>query len=345
MCAKIFLCLLLISLTVLYHGASTLMQSESIFIIEEELSNYSFSCPPGQLVGLSADRMTLLFYDVEKQQLVMSKDLPLQGQLIQSSVDGKLHVITHDAYVTIVENYELKTYSVPAIKASSIVIVNELVCITPTIESSSALFMCFNLRNGSDRWHNCGDDIHINSGDPAFVDTVKPWVYILGPYLSNQRYTLSVNHECLDRAVSNSNPLDPDSGSGQIWFSYDGSRIFLNNGMTLFASNDDNDMKLHGDFNASHKQYHYNYFSQSSIPPYNVAGIRTDINTTIHYYGWPYLMPVADSAKSIPIPPQARAGAAEEVHMCDTDGISVTYALVKYSFLGGTTKTGVVVLK
>ena len=322
------------------------MLNESIYVLKEELSTYSFRCPPGQLVGLSADRMTLLFYDIEKQQLIMSKDLPLRGQLIQSSVDGKLHVVTHDAYVTIVENYEQKTYSVPAIKASSIVIVNELVCITPSIDSSSVPpFMCFNLKNSSDRWHNCGYNSYEDNGQ-AFVDTEKSWVYILGGSNVKQKFCLSVSRECLEAVKSSNNPVDSysDYDASQLWFSYDGSRIFLNNGMTLYASNDDNDMNPHGDFNASYEQYYYNYFSQSSIPPYNIAGIRTDINTTIHYYGWPYLMPVVDSAKSIPIPPQARAGAAEKVHMCDTDGVSVTYAVVKYSFLGGTTKTGVVAL-
>ena len=115
--------------------------------------------------------------------------------------------------------------------------------------------------------------------------------------------------------------------------------------MTLFASNDDNDMQPHGDFNASYEQYYYNYLSQSSLPPYDIAGIRSDFNSTIHYYTWPYLMPVADSTAFIPIPPQARAGGAEEVHMCDAGGKSVMYVLVKYTSWGGTTKNGVVILK
>ena len=41
----------------------------------------------------------------------MSKDLPLPGQLIQSFVDGKIHTVTHDGYVTIVENYMSKRYT------------------------------------------------------------------------------------------------------------------------------------------------------------------------------------------------------------------------------------------
>ena len=152
MCVTTFFSLL-VFLCMLQYGTS-LKQNETIYILGNILSTYSFSCPPGQLVGLSADRMTLLFYDVVKRQLVMSRDLPLQGQLIQSSIDGSLHVVTHDSYVTIVENYELKTYPVPVIKASSVIILKDLVCITPTIENSAA-FLCFNVKNDSDRWHAC----------------------------------------------------------------------------------------------------------------------------------------------------------------------------------------------
>lgn len=311
----------------------TLLQNDTIYILEEELSTYSFSCPPGQLVGLSADRMTMLFYDLEKQQLVMSKDLPLPGQLIQSSVDGKI-VVTHDSYVTIVENYEPKTYPVSAIKSSSIVIVKDLVCITPSIEESPS-FICLNLKNSSDHWHGCGNGYDEDS--QGFVDSAKSWVYTLG----SQKYNLSDNGGCLEVVSDNTDSFNSD----QLWFSYDGSRIFLNNGMTLFASDDDKDMQPHGDFNASYREYYYNYFSQSSLPPYDIAGIRSDLNSTIHYYSWPYLMSVADSTAAIPIPPQARAGYAEEVHMCDASGKSVTYVLVKYAFYGGTTKTGIVLLK
>ena len=335
MCTKAFLSVLLVSLAI-QSGASTVMKNDSIYILKEELSAYSFSCPPGQLVGLSADRMKMLFYDLEKQKLVMSKDLPLPGQLIQSSMDGKLQVITHDSYVTIVENYEQKTYPVQAINASSILIVKDLVCITPWIEDSPS-FICFNIKNSSDRWHGC-HGYYYNEDIEGFVDSAKSWVYTL--YL--QKYNLSKNGECLESVGYN---RYRDIHGDQLWFSYDGSRIFLSNGMTLYASDDDNDMQHHGDFNASYKEYYYKYFSQSSIPPYNIAAIRTDHSSTIYYYSWPYLMPIANSTAYIPIPPQAREGGAEEVYMCNVGGKSVTYVLVKYAFLDGTTKTGVIFLK
>ena len=72
-------------------------------------------------------------------------------------MDRKFHVITHDSYVTTVESYEPKTnYPVPAIKSSSIAIMKDLVCITPSIEDSPS-FICLNLKNSSDHWHGCGN--------------------------------------------------------------------------------------------------------------------------------------------------------------------------------------------
>lgn len=332
----IALCLLFAS-SMLLSGAAA--KNDTIYFIEDELSTYSFSCPPAHLVGLSADHKSLLFYDIKKQQLIMSKDLPLPGQLIQSSNDGSLHVVTHDSYVTIVKDYKLKTYSVPIIESSSIVIVRELVCITPDSHSEeTAAFMCLNVNNASDDWHGCGNYEDVDG--QAYINEAKGWVYI---YTSREmrRFKLLSDHECLE-SIDSGGENNYDS-SEPLGFSYDGSRVFLYNGMTLTADFS----KPRGDFNASNNLYYYNYFSQSSLLPHNVAGIRTDVNDTVYLYGWPYLMPVANTAKSIPIPSQASAFGAKEVHVCDDliAGVNTTYVVANYMLANGATKTAVVTLK
>ncbi len=76
-----------------------------------------------------------------------------------------------------------------------------------------------------------------------------------------------------------------------IWYSYDGSRIFLDNGLTLTASSTpQTDMQVHGDFNSSYTKYQYNWFSQSGNSPYLIAGLRSDLNDTVLYYTWPHLL-------------------------------------------------------
>ena len=319
----------------------TSAQNDTVYWIEEEISAYSFTCSPApQLVGLSANNKSVLFYNIEKGQLTMSKDLPLPGQLIQSSDDGSLHAITHDSYVTIVKGEKLKTYPVSAIKSSSIVIVKDLVCVTLEISPSISddTFLCLDTKNASDKWHECAMGIISGMGDnAAYLNVANDWVYVSDGL---QPFKLTSARDCLQIVANYEN----DYGNGEkLWFSYDGLRMFLSNGMSLTANERP---QSHGDFNASFRLYDYNYFSQSSIQPYNIAGIRSDVNDTVYLYSWPYLMPIPGLAKSVPVTSQGMVGGAEEVHVCDdtTTGRNTTYVVVKYSF-NGVSKTAVVTLK
>lgn len=343
--------LFFVSWTVLAQCQAPPLQkfTESIYLIEEELSTYSFSClnwPTGQLVALSADRKSLLFYDIERQQLRMTKHLPMPGQLIQSSKDGSLHVVTHNSYVTLAQagNSELKVYPTSTTRASSVVIMEGLVCITPGM-GRSATFLCLNIRNESNKWRKCDG---YKYGLRGFADTAKGWVYTLCPGSDMNKFKPTSDQDCLESVQSHSNHLhsqvsDNDYGDHQIWFSYDGSRMFLNTGRALAASDDpDKDMKTIGYFNASNSLYYYNYISERSFPPYDIAGIRTDVGNTIYYYNGGSLMPVPDSGKPLPIPPQATSVHAEEVHICDITFVNVTYIVAKYGFPDGSIKTGVI---
>ena len=99
--------------------------------------------------------------------------------------------------------------------------------------------------------------------------------------MGSEKLTISKNGKYLGDTRGNNYQDYDDLPGDQIWFSYDGSRIFLNNGVTLYASDDDNDMQPHGDFNTSHEQYYYNYFSQSSIPllAFKLISIAQSITT------------------------------------------------------------------
>lgn len=140
-----------------------------------------------------------------------------------------------------------------------------------------------------------------------------------------------------DRQCLSSKNYFVDTYGEQLWFSYDGSRIFLDTGLTLTSSNDDSDMQPHGDFNSSHGMYEYLYFSQSSKSPYNIVGIRKDLNDTIFYYSWQYLNFV--NSEPIPPPPQGRIYGAEEVHVCDRIN-----AIVRLNSSGNSIKIGLVPL-
>lgn len=72
-------------------------------MIDDKLYAYTFSCASSQLTALSADRMSLLFYDVEKQMKTASVALHLPGELLQVTADGQRIAVTHDSYISVVQ--------------------------------------------------------------------------------------------------------------------------------------------------------------------------------------------------------------------------------------------------
>ena len=325
--------------------------TNGIFLINiTDVYSYTYSCSIDQLVALSADQKSLLFYDIEKPELPTptSVNLPLPGELFALSVDGKRVVVTHDSYVSVVLNHghmhSIKTYPISVVQASSVMIIEELVCLVPAFDQWMYI-QCLNMDNGATC--TCNNDIY--AGGLGFVDTTKNWVYVIDQGLdpqsmhkynvSSARQSTGAKTRCLEYLHDN-----PDFGTydyGQrLWFSYDGSQIFLENGLTLTASNDNLDMKPGGNFNSSYETYQYSYFSQSYKNPNVIAGIRSDANNTIYYYTWPYLSPITSKTTVIPAPPHGKANGAQEVHICDD--LDITYAVVKYTFSDGTTKIGVI---
>ena len=327
------------------HGSSSL----SIFLINiTDVHSYTYSCSINQLVALSADRKSLLFYDIEKPEsppTPTSVKLPLPGGLFTLSADGKQVVVTHDSYISVILNHNhthsIKTYAISVVQASSVMIIEEFACLIPAFDQWTNI-QCVNMDGGA----TCACDNQVYAGGLGFADTAKNWVYVIDQELDPQsmhKYKVSRHSTtktwCLEYLHDN-----PDFGTynygRHLWFSYDGTRIFLENGLTLGASDDNSDMKPRGDFNSSYETYQYSYFSQSIKNPYVIAAIRSDTNNTIYYYTWPYLTPISSKTTVIPTPPQGKVNGAQEVHICDN--LDTTYAVVKYTFSDGTTKIGVV---
>lgn len=330
--------LVVLSLILIIQCSALHTNNNRTYIISEDLYTYIFSCASGQLVALSADKKSLLYYDVEQQSLTTSIDLPLPGELLQLSADGRYVAVTHDSYISLVSNHHaLKTYPITVVEASSIVIIKELACLIPAFDQWTNI-MCLNMRNGSTS--TC--DYSIYAGNLAFTNTAKGWVYSVDQGLSPQsmhKFNVSSKSQCLEYIHDNSDFGTYEFGE-HLWFSCDGNRIFLQSGLTLFSSDDKLDMKPHGDFNSSYESYQYSYFSQSPTSGI-IAGIRSDVNDTIYYYTSPYLQPMG--SEKIPAPPQGAFNGAEEVHVCGkSDTTDATYIIVKYIFPGEVTKIGVV---
>ncbi len=322
-------------LILLCNGLQEESINSNIYMIDEDLHTYTFSCATSQLVALSSDQKSLLFYDVNKwPPSPTSIVLPLPGELLQVSEDGHYVAVTHDSYLSVVgKAHDLKTYSITVVKASSIVIIEGLACLVPAFDQSTNI-QCLKMDSGNTS--TC--DYSIYAGALAFANVAKGWVYIIDQGLSPQsmhKFSVSTKAQCLDYVHDNSDFGTYDYGQ-HLWFSYDGNRIFLDNGLTLTSSDDNSDMKPHGDFNSSYEMFYYSYFSQSNMFPYTIAGIRSNTNHTVHHYSWPYLQPL--DSKSIPAPSEDAVYGAEQVHVCG----NTTYVIAKYRAPGKGTKIGVV---
>ena len=79
--------------------------------------------------------------------------------------------------------------------------------------------------------------------------------------------------------------------------------MFLDNGLTLLASNDSNmDMQQAGYFGESDK-YRYVWFSHPDMRPYkgySIAAIREDKQEVVQFFEWPSLRLVNETKISIP---------------------------------------------
>ncbi len=330
--------LLVVSILVVLLPAFTIVEArqQGVFLLGHNFHQYDFSCTAGLLAALSEDRRSVFFYEIVEEHYVEEKKLHLPGDLLKWSPDGQRLVITQDSYMTVLYNGVMKTKAIPVVQASSVVVIEDLACVVPAI-SQFTYIVCMNLTTFEVK--TCSYPGSMYAGSFAFADSVKKWVYVLEELDPLSVYKFIVGDGCLNYTRTN-----PDLGKyyfgNHIWYSYDGSRIFLDNGLTLTASsNPQTDMQVHGDFNSSYEKYRYNWFSQSGYSPYLIAGLRSDLNDTVLYYTWPYLQPSTTCCKPIPSPKEAtRILGSEQVHTCSKNSL---FVFSTYEMTTGVNETGV----
>ena len=227
----------------------------------------------------------------------------------------------------------MKIVPVTVVQACSVAIIDDLVCLVPAFDQWVNI-ECVDM--STYRAKTCSYQVY--AGSLVFTDPVKKSVYMMDQELSPQSlYRFNPLNGCL--IYIRENPVFGMYNFGShIWYSYDGSRIFLDTGMTLMASSDPTtDMHVHGDFNSSYSKYQYKWFSQSPDGTHLIAGLRSDTNGTVFYYKWPLLQP--GSSKPIPLPEKATTVAnGEQVHACGKNSLLV---FSTYEMSGGVKETGV----
>ena len=324
-CAVVFL---LVSV-----GAGVEGQTDDVYMLGHYFDQYEFNCEAGQLAAFSEDKRSLLFYDIVNRKFVMQKNLSLPGELLKWSADGSRLVVTHDSYITVLYNGTMKITPVPVVQAISVVILDDLACLVPAFDQW-VYMTCMNMT--TQNVQTCTYQVY--AGSLAFADPAKGWVYMMDEELEPQSmYKFNSVDGCLSYIGQN-----PDFGEftfgSHIWYSYDGSRIFLDNGMSLTASsNPKTDMQVHGDFNSSYGKYHYTWFSQSLDDTHLITGLRSDKNDTVFYYTWPLLQ--FHGTKCIPLPKKAtQVLMSEQVHACSENSL---FVFSTYGMADATKETGV----
>jgi len=124
-------------------------------------------------------------------------------------------------------NGDQKTMPIPVVRASSLVVVDHLTCLLSEIPEWTG-FVCVNTTSFDVNYKSCFSSINIG-GSRAFV-SVKNWVYVLN---SAHLHRFTEQNGCLN--YTRGSPFriaKHEVICDHIWYSYDSSRIFLNNGLT-----------------------------------------------------------------------------------------------------------------
>ncbi|CAH1265027.1 Hypp3109 [Branchiostoma lanceolatum] len=303
--------------------------SSKAWLVENsvEYSQIIFNPAKNSFLGLGSNPHVFDVIDVSsgKPTASLRFALPLPGQMLAVEPDGGLVAVAHNSYVSFIVLGAtvpyMNTYSVPVVETSGMVVVNRAVCIFPGYGQWTNV-VCVS-HDGT--YERCPYNIY--GGALAFLHPNRKWVYSPDTGLSPQSVNkFMVNSTCVGRLWENPNFGDYYYGR-HWWFSYDGSRAFLDNGMTLTASDDQKtDMEVHGYFNASTGNNPHIWFSQASNDQYYVAGLKPD-TTDITLYTWPYLMPTQTLPFPVPNDPKATNPQPLQVHYADDGRL---YTVGKY---------------
>ncbi|XP_066283773.1 uncharacterized protein [Branchiostoma lanceolatum] len=324
-----FLSVLLLLVACSAANPITKAVSSKAWLVENsvEYSQIVFNPAKNNILGLGSNPHVFDVIDVSsgKPTASLRFALPLPGQMLAVEPDGGLVAVAHNSYVSFIVLGAtvpyMNTYSVPVVETSGMVVVNRAVCIFPGYGQWTNV-VCVS-HDGT--YERCPYNIY--GGALAFLHPNRKWVYSPDTGLSPQSVNkFMVNSTCVGRLWENPNFGDYYYGR-HWWFSYDGSRAFLDNGMTLTASDDQKtDMEVHGYFNASTGNNPHIWFSQASNDQYYVAGLKPD-TSDITLYTWPYLMPTQTLPFPVPDDPKATNPQPLQVHYADDGRL---YTVGKY---------------
>ena len=325
---------------ILYHAC---YYSKLAYYYQYLLCFYA-GCDTTNVAAISQDSMSVSYYTTVEMIRMIKFPLPLPAQLVAVAMlndteQDETIVVTHDLHISVLHFGGLKTIPYPVVNASSLFIAEHLACVTPAANQTTNVtyIVCVDLHKLT--WKKCPFPVH--PGSFGYSDR-QPWpnppqqlAYVLDEGRSIHKF--NVSDGCVNYQIDNPNPGMYKYGQ-HAWFSYDGSRMFLDNGLTLSTSN----LQANGSFdsNSSHEALQYKWFTQfSKANSHEVIGLRSDIPDKVYYYSWPYLNLTRVDTLPTKCPTVQTEGIVESysIHACDVD---LVYAIATFKTKSGE-KTGV----
>ena len=248
----------------------------SVWFPKNFYDNGMISTSDNQILYWGLNLMTVEAVDLVNQEIKMQYKLPLPGNMIAVSPNGQYVAVAHKSYVTIMKPQSnppsSQTYTVPVEQACSLIATDSGIVFIWAAYDQWTNIACLDSKTG--HYENCPQQTY--AGARAFLDGTGKSMYSLTQGLSPQSIEKYVtNGTCLRHVYDN-----PDFGTysygRHAWFSYDDSRMFLDNGRTLtVAPNQPTDMTIHGCINSSCMGDSYTWVNQENISPYNVYALKT----------------------------------------------------------------------
>lgn len=289
-------------------------QPYGVMVLGEYYKEYTFTCNSGLFIGLTANKTRMdAFSPTEGIPLVRQK-LPYPGEIVGISPDENFGaiVVVHNSYITRLAGYPLRTWPVPVEQATSLVLLGKSACLVGNSAPSVTMnITCVDLLTGS--YKVCAASVT----GPVWAGTNVPknWVYRIDS-ASDVMSKYGLVNGCLE--FIRSRDLSSYGLHGKVrkmWFSFDGSRIFLENGLTLDATDEPpTDMQSHGYIN-SQEQNWYNWFYEPHENARHIAGLRKDKPGSVFYFSWPSLQQVNQS--TIPVMKNGELLDSQQVYYCD----------------------------
>ena len=172
----------------------------------------------------------------------------------------------------------------------------------------------------------CNVDIPPGSHGYSDIRPQTQLAYIVTP--DNETVMkFNVSNDCLTLVSKIS-----ENRYGPMWFSYDGSRLFLNNGLTLIALNLEGASTFGGEhvgvsrYSSISQLYRQaSVLGESDKPKWPIMTLRNDVKNLVYYFTWNDLM--SNGTDAIPSPTGYSIVRPISLQYCQED---FAYALVTY---------------